>query len=212
MVECVRNMLGEADESGRRRPSPIERSNFPVEVETVIVAVGERPDESLLDPNSPPEGVFAGGDLTSPQRTVAHAIGSGRRAALAIDKHLGGEGRDPTEYLGREIVKYEGLNAEYFTPKPRMRIPKLPRHEREHNFKEVFRNMEAEDVIEEADRCFHCGTCVACDNCFVFCPDIAVKKNEVGEYSIDYDYCKGCGICVHECPRDAMSIDEEIRE
>ena len=212
MIECVRNQLGDGDDSGRRAPSPIEGSNFPVEADTVIVAVGERPDEVLVDPGLLPEGVFAGGDLTSPQRTVAHAIGSGRRAAISIDKFLGGEGKDPADDLGREVVKYEGLNPDYFVPKSRMRIPKLPLHERGHNFKEVFRDIGVEAAIEEADRCFHCGACVACDNCFIFCPDIAVKKDKGGIYSIDYDYCKGCGICVHECPHDAMSIDEEVRE
>jgi 2-oxoacid:acceptor oxidoreductase delta subunit (pyruvate/2-ketoisovalerate family) len=212
MIECVRNRLGEPDESGRREPLPIEGSNFPVEADTIIVAVGERPDDVLGDPGSSPEGVFAGGDLTSPQRTVAHAIGSGRRAAISIDKSLGGEGKDPADYLGREVVTYEGLNPEYFVPKTRMRIPKLPLHERMRNFEEVFRDIGADAAIEEADRCFHCGACVACDNCFIFCPDIAVKKDKGGIYSIDYDYCKGCGICVHECPHDAMSIDEEVRE
>jgi 2-oxoacid:acceptor oxidoreductase delta subunit (pyruvate/2-ketoisovalerate family) len=212
VVECVRNRLGEPDDSGRREPSPIEGSNFPVEADTVIVAIGERPDETFVDPGSLPEGMFVGGDLTSPQRTVAHAIGSGRRAAVAIDKFLDGKGKDPADYLGREVVTYEGLNPEYFAPKSRMRIPKLPLHERERNFKEVFKDIGGEAATEEADRCFHCGACVACDNCFIFCPDIAVKKDTGGIYSIDYDYCKGCGICVHECPRDAMSIDEEIRE
>ena len=212
MIECVRNRLGEQDSSGRRSPSPIEGSNFPFEADTVIVAVGERPDEALGNPGSLPEGVFAGGDLTSPQRTVAHAIGSGRRAAISIDKFLGGEGKDPADYLGREVVTYEGLNPDYFVPRTRMRIPKLSLGERANNFKEVFRDIGAEATIEEADRCFHCGACVACDNCFIFCPDIAVKKDKGGIYSIDYDYCKGCGICVHECPHDAMSIDEEVRE
>jgi 2-oxoacid:acceptor oxidoreductase delta subunit (pyruvate/2-ketoisovalerate family) len=156
-------------------------------------------------------GVFVGGDLASPHRTVAHAIGSGRRAAMLIDRHLGGAGEDPAGCLDGDVVTFEGLNLDYFPHRPRIRLPMLSFRERERNFKEVCLSVGVQAATEETGRCFHCGACISCDNCYVFCPDIAVKKGEDGMYSIDYDYCKGCGICVHECPRDAMSIDEETR-
>ena len=155
--------------------------------------------------------VFAGGDLISPRRTVAHAIGSGRRAAMLIDKHLGGSGEDPAGGLDAEVVGFEDLNLEYFSHRPRIRLPMLSLRDRERNFKEVCRGIDARAAAEEAERCFHCGACISCDNCYVFCPDVAVKKSADGAYSIDYDYCKGCGICVYECPRCAMSIEEETR-
>jgi len=227
LIDCVRNRLGEADESGRREPIPIEGSNFPIEADTVIVAVGERSDDALVDagalseavsdgstdaPSRKPADVFAGGDITSPQRTVAHAIGSGRRTAALIDRFLGGSGEDPADYLAREIAGFDDLNLEYFTTRPRIRIPMMPLSERERNFGEIQLGISAGAAAEEAGRCFHCGACVECDNCLIFCPDLSVKKDGDGNYYIDYDYCKGCGICVHECPRDAMSIDEEIRK
>lgn len=227
LVECVRTRLGETDDTGRRKALPVEGSNFPMEADTVIVAVGEQPDDTLFKPDllqrqqpeestngagGLPDGVFVGGDLTSAQRTVAHAIGSGRRTALLIDKYLGGSGEDPANYLAGEMVKFEDLNIDYFQPEPRARIPMLSLRERDRNFGEIYLAMGTKAVAGEARRCFHCGACVSCDNCFVFCPDIAVKKDGEGIYSIDYDYCKGCGICVHECPRDAMSIGEEIRK
>ena len=84
--------------------------------------------------------------------------------------------------------------------------------ERDRNFEEISHGIGIEAGANEARRCFHCGVCISCDNCFMYCPDIAVKRDEKGVYAIDYDYCKGCGICVHECPRHAMSIDEEIRK
>ncbi len=227
LVECVSNKLGEIDDSDRRSVSPIDGSNFPLEADAVIVAAGERPDDTLPGAdllfhamsgesnggvNVLSNGVFVGGDITSPQRTVAYAIGSGRRAALSIDKYLGGSGIDPADYLTANIVKYEELNLDYFESRPRARIPMLPLREREKNFAEIHSGIGTEAAGDEARRCFHCGVCVSCDNCLVFCPDIAVKRDDEGTYSIDYDYCKGCGICVHECPRDAMSISEEIRK
>jgi len=226
LVECISNSLGEIDDSGRRSVSPIAGSNFPLEADTVIVAAGERPDttlsgadflsrglpgESTGDVKILSDGIFVGGDITSPQRTVAHAIGSGRRAALSIDKYLGGSGVDPADYITGDLVKYEELNLDYFESKPRARIPMLPLREREKNFAEIHSGIGSEAADDEARRCFHCGVCTSCDNCLVFCPDIAVKRDDKDTYSIDYDYCKGCGICVHECPRDAMSISEETR-
>ena len=67
-------------------------------------------------------------------------------------------------------------------------------------------------VLEEVDRCFNCGVCNMCENCWVFCPDVSIsRKNDEFGYDIDYDHCKGCGICVEECPRAAMSMEEEIK-
>lgn len=211
LVECVLNQLGHPDDSGRAQPVPIPNSNFLLEAHTVIVAVGEQADETLARA-SLSEGVFAGGDLVSPRRTVAHAIGSGRKTALLIDKRLGDSGEDPADYLAGEVVKFESLNLDYFPHKPRIRLPMLPLRKRERNFDEIYSGISTEAASEEAERCFHCGACISCDNCKVFCPDIAVKRAGDGKYTIDYDYCKGCGICVHECPRNAMSIDEEIRK
>ncbi|MBI5118981.1 FAD-dependent oxidoreductase [Candidatus Poribacteria bacterium] len=231
LVECVRNELGEADDSGRRQPVPTPGSNFVIDAEAVIVAAGEMPDEQLLKSlvgshkrtsgsetaaypdvlRNLPNGVFAGGDLTSSLRTVAYAIGSGRRAAVEIDKYLGGSGADPADYLDGRVVRFEDLNLDYFPHKPRVRLSMLPLRERAGNFKEINLGIAANGAAEEVDRCFHCGVCISCDNCYLYCPDIAVKKAADGAYSIDYDFCKGCGICVHECPRNAMSIDEEIR-
>jgi len=122
-VECVRIELGEPEETGRRRPTPIEDSEFTTELDTVILAIGESPDLSflseeiavseqntiLVDPvtmmtNFP--GVFAGGDVVSGPATVIEAIAAGKRAALSIHRYLKGEDTE-----GGEIevsVRHEG--------------------------------------------------------------------------------------------------------
>jgi 2-oxoacid:acceptor oxidoreductase delta subunit (pyruvate/2-ketoisovalerate family) len=221
LVLCSQNRLGEPDESGRRQPIAVAGSQFILQGDTIIVAVGERPENRVLSQNfisessggakKLKEGIFVGGDLITVNRTVAHAIGSGRRAAVLIHAWLGGSAEDPAAYPEHEIVPFEKLNLDYFPHKPRVRLPMLSLREREKNFAEIYRVINSRAAAEETERCFHCGACISCDNCRLYCPDIAVRKSVEGEYSIDYDYCKGCGICVYECPRNAMSIRQEVR-
>jgi 2-oxoacid:acceptor oxidoreductase delta subunit (pyruvate/2-ketoisovalerate family) len=78
------------------------------------------------------------------------------------------------------------------------------------SFAEVYKGYTAKQALQESERCFSCGVCNKCDNCFVFCPDMSVKKKN-GRYEYDYEYCKGCGVCVLECPRNAIKLVEEKR-
>ena len=70
--------------------------------------------------------------------------------------------------------------------------------------------LELERALAESERCFSCGTCVFCDNCVNYCPDLAVKRAGDG-YVVLADYCKGCGLCVKECPTGSMKMVEEAR-
>ena len=71
--------------------------------------------------------------------------------------------------------------------------------------------LDAQAAAAESERCFSCGTCVDCDNCIVVCPDLAVRRAEVGGYEVLVDYCKGCGLCVRECPTGSMTMVEDRR-
>lgn len=245
-IECVRMALGEKDESGRRRPVPIPYSNHSIDVDQVIVAAGEEIEVTFLpeglekregivltrrDGSTGIRGVFAGGDLTSNQRTVAHAIGSGKKAAMAIDaflngkdseqvihQHLIGEGpslsiypyRHPgTRVRNAHVVAFEELNIDYFEPAKRQVELKKTVKERIKGFQEVSLTLSERVALEEAGRCFSCGTCNECENCYVFCPDASILKRNELLHEVDYDYCKGCGICFTECPRRAISLKGE---
>jgi len=66
-------------------------------------------------------------------------------------------------------------------------------------------------VLEEAQRCFSCGVCYHCDNCYVFCPDGSVLREDDKTYNVfDYEYCKGCGICENECPVGVIEMEKEV--
>ncbi len=248
-LECLRMKLGEKDESGRRRPVAIPNSNFFIEADTVIIAAGEEIDVSFLpkgierrdgiiftqkDGSTGVKGIFAGGDLTSTQRAVAQAIGSGKRAAVAIDCYLQGKdseeairqvlvGEGPSLSIFRhlhpgerpmnsQVVTFEELNTDYFQPSKRNEEHRERAKRRTKEFREITSSFTENVALQEAERCFSCGTCDGCENCYVFCPDASIMKGEeILSHQVDYDFCKGCGICFSECPRGAISLKEEAR-
>ena len=246
-VECIRMKLGEPDESGRKRAVPVEGSSFTIHTDTMITAIGEASDLGFLPQEIPKRegliqtdemgfihvrGYFAGGDAATLDRTVAVAIGSGKKAALAIHEYLqgswstkrfesirvGSKGtvsvkkyfHPPKGEANPPVMTFKEINTDYFEHHGRISYPSLSLEERRGTFHEIHLGLTREMVEEETERCFNCGVCNQCDNCWTFCPDMAVKKKK-DHYEIDYDYCKGCGICFVECPRGAILLEQEIR-
>ena len=188
--------------------NPLEGTAFVLEADAVVPAIGQDPDlarlGSLLDLDGPLvrtdsqrstslSGVFAGGDVASSARFVTHAIGMGREAAAAIDRWLMGDVFLPAQPL--PAVAPDAINTFYH--------PRVPRLEAPDGF-------SAEQAFAEAARCYSCGRCTLCDNCLQYCPDMAVRRVP-GGYAIAADYCKGCGLCVRECPTGAIAMREEWR-
>ena len=248
-LECIKMELGGEDETGRRRPVPIPHSHFTIAVDTIIVAIGEEPyltflpedirvEERMVSTDhgagTSREGVFAGGDMAHLHRTVAHAIGFGKRAAISIDclirkrdangplqgTRVGESGTlSISKYLSEiarrrspHVVAFEELNLSYFEHKERNEGSKLAVPERVRDFREVSVGLTEQGALKEAERCFSCGVCNGCANCFIFCPDLSVvMEGGVMKYRIHYDYCKGCGICIAECPCYALSVEREAK-
>ena len=236
-LECLRMELGSPDESGRRRPVPIEGSAYVVPVDTVIVAVGQAPESDFLKETglsltpggaikvSPSQetnmlGVFAGGDSAGARAFVADAIGSGKRAALAISCYL--EGTDEHDaYERRRIGKGPSFSfrlADNIDLKDVVTSDKLnticvpfasqnknPSVRPRKKFAEVVGGLDPGRMEKEVARCFKCGTCTQCDFCFLICPDISIVKGKEG-YTVKLDYCKGCGVCAETCPRHAIEM------
>jgi len=207
-IDCVKMELGEPDKSGRPKPIAISGPPHITFAHNLVVAVGEEPDLSFIQSNQKdllPENVFLAGDIVSNKGgTVAAAIGSGNKAAQEIDWYLKTGQRKREEIPGKEetIVRFEDLNSEYFEHKnSRLRLCHLT-HEQ---------SVLEQLLQEEAERCFSCGDCNSCGNCWLFCPDIAVKEAADGKYGINYDYCKGCGICANECPRNVLDMEREVK-
>jgi len=177
-LQCIRMTLGEPDASGRRRPVPVAGSEFFVDADTVIAAVGQAPDLSFLPPDSALErtkwetlvvdgnrlstnvqGVFAGGDFVSGPGMVIEAIAAGRRAAFAIDKYL----RNDTSRVDLYDLKRHGNGNgaggevdESWETQPRLEMPKLSAEESRCSFEEIERGFTEEVARREAKRCLRC--------------------------------------------------------
>jgi 2-oxoacid:acceptor oxidoreductase delta subunit (pyruvate/2-ketoisovalerate family) len=210
------------DDTGFPRPTgEIEELG----ADAVVLALGERADLSLLD-GLPgvvtDEGyvrvgtgqatgnptVFAGGDIVTGDHTVTTAIGHGKVAARAIDSMLAGRDVEHTEQAASATA--DRLNSWYFADAPASVQPELEPARRATTFDEVVGGLNPHNALFEARRCLSCGNCFECDNCFGVCPDNAVIKLGPGKrYRIDYDFCKGCGLCAAECPCGAIDMVPE---
>jgi 2-oxoacid:acceptor oxidoreductase delta subunit (pyruvate/2-ketoisovalerate family) len=150
-------------------------------------------------------GIFAGGDMVPSDRNATVAIGHGKKAARHIDAFLRGEtvGRAPKN----EIATPDKMNTWYYSDAPRSIRPILEAVRRTSGFAEVVGDYDEATALYEARRCMSCGNCFECDNCYGVCPDNAVIKLGPGKrFQFNYDYCKGCGICVSECPCGAIKM------
>jgi formate dehydrogenase beta subunit len=180
-VECVRMELGEPDASGRRRPIPVEGSNFILETDLVIPAIGQGQDLSFLrqeqgiviskwetvqvDKDSlmtDKAGVFSGGDCVSGPLTLIAALAAGYDAAIGIERYLAGKSLELPAFRHMEkfFQAFSFYNKEeaVFAPAGigKSEMPCLPTETRIHTFDEVETGFTPEEAIREANRCLRC--------------------------------------------------------
>jgi 2-oxoacid:acceptor oxidoreductase delta subunit (pyruvate/2-ketoisovalerate family) len=196
-----------------------------LESDSLVLALGQDVDLSLLEgvpglvirdgavevgPNMMTgyAGVFAGGDMVPSERTVTVAVGHGKKAARHVDAWLRGGTWAPAPK--HELATFAHLNPWYYADAPKTVRPVLDIVRRKSTFDEVVPGLDESNALFEARRCLSCGNCFECDNCYGVCPDNAVIKLAPGRrYEFNYDYCKGCGICVSECPCGAIRMVPE---
>ncbi|MCB1866278.1 MAG: FAD-dependent oxidoreductase [Chromatiales bacterium] len=211
---------------GRLHRVGFEGTESVLEVDQVIPAVGQRVDPdgfaAMLNARgylaTADDGrlagrrrVFAGGDALGVNGTVSAAIGDGRRAAEALWAEL--QGRAHVAEPALEPIPLEALNLNYYEAGQRPAERVVPVADRGVGV-EIELGIDRREAQAEAQRCFSCGECFACDNCWTLCPDSAVLKTAAadagaGGYVFDYDYCKGCGLCAHECPCGYIQMTPE---
>ncbi|MDR3555412.1 MAG: NAD(P)-binding protein [Syntrophobacteraceae bacterium] len=207
---------------------------LPVTGEEVASAEREgapRLSGSLIVPG-PPVIVY-GGVFASHIKSVAHEVATGKEAAIGLDilfqkgpeavlqdlescRVGDGPSLSMEIYMGgprcarnRHVVAFSEINIDHFQFAPKVAQPGLLRDESGATPAEIDLRISAGMAEKEAQRCFNCGLCNQCDNCRLYCPDLAVViESGSGKRLIDYDHCKGCGICVVECPRNAMSLEK----
>ncbi len=196
-----------------------------IEADSLVLALGQDVDLSFLERVPGLEivngvvkvspqmmtghaGVFAGGDMVPDERTVTVAVGHGKKAARNIDAWLRGGAYQPAPK--HELAGFDNLNAWYYSDAPLSVQKVLEAVRRETTFEEVVSGLAESTALFEARRCLSCGNCFECDNCYGVCPDNAVVKLGLGNrFRINYDYCKGCGMCMEECPCGAIQMVAE---
>ncbi|MBK8078414.1 MAG: NAD(P)-binding protein [Kineosporiaceae bacterium] len=212
----------ELDESGFPQPTGETEE---LEADTLVLALGQDVDLGLLQ-NVPgldvtdgvvqvgtnlmtgAPGIFAGGDMVPSERTVTVAVGHGKKAARHMDAYLRGTTYDPGPR--KPLATLDRLNNWYYADAPKTVRPTLDAVRRRATFDEVVGGLDAGSALFEARRCMSCGNCFGCDNCYGVCPDNAVIKVAANAtYEIDLDYCKGCSLCMHECPCGAIEMQAE---
>jgi NADPH-dependent glutamate synthase beta subunit-like oxidoreductase len=197
-----------------------------IEGDTLILALGQDVDLGILDKIPGVKvtkektvevdrnmmtgfpGLFAGGDMVPAERTITVAVGHGKKAARHIDAFLNG-----TTYVKpakHDVATFDKLNTWYYTDADGSQQPHLDMLRRRTTFDEVVGGLDETNALYEARRCLSCGNCFECDNCFGVCPDNSVIKLGPGKrFEFNLDFCKGCGICVTECPCGAIKLVPE---
>ena len=199
--------------------------------DNVIVAIGQRPSLGWLPAELKNErgmmkvdrfgrlgdtNFFAAGDVVQVSSgqplMVVNAVGDGKRVAFNLDKVIRGEPLQPRTIPLDVITDLNRMNMTYFPHFPRVQQDMLPPMSRRRTQDEVILALSEEQAVEEANRCFSCGTCNACDNCYLVCPEPCIVRPERsnGLYKILVNYCKGCRVCIEECPTGCLEGVPEL--
>jgi NADPH-dependent glutamate synthase beta subunit-like oxidoreductase len=211
-----RMALGEPDDSGRRRPVPIEGDIYELPVETVITAVSQKPELGALGSEelgdgwlnaddwgkTEIDGIWTGGDNIN-LGIATTSIGQARRAAESIDAIL--QGKEIKTNGVPETILADKLKLDWYEPKKRgERVVLAPEERLANPTKEIDLGLTVEHALEETTRCFSCGRCFGCENCWMYCQNncfVKIQEPQLGQfYTIKLDVCDGCKKCWEECP------------
>jgi len=212
-MTAIRMELGEPDESGRRRPVPIEGSEFEIPASAVISAISQAPDfggfEALVDGKhwievddqgaTSVDGIWAGGDVTRLD-LVTTAVGHGRRAAEAIERHFLGKSFQAN---GMPVIRTDRMLLDHYAKQDRVQSTARGVDERLGGMDvEVNVGLTVDDAVLESRRCMSCGYCMDCEKCWMYCQDQAIDKPmEPGAlYRFKLGNCTGCSKCAEICP------------
>ncbi len=209
-VRCIRNRLGEPERDGRRRPIPIEGTEFDIDIDLLIPAVSQSPDISFLPEEIGLEiskwdrlavnpetfetnvhGIFAGGDFVTGPRDVIRVIADGRRAALFIHSYLSGEKIEKSPAYFTLVPEVE-IDPD-LEKIPRQKMDTLPVQERKSIDKEVELGFSKERAVKEAERCLQCHIftifdrtqCILCGGCVDICPKFCFRMVSLDEVQGD---------------------------
>jgi ferredoxin len=231
-IECVKMGLGEPDASGRRRPEPIAGSEFVLDVDSVVVAIGQQADLSFLEGvdikrtergaidydkltlQTSNSKLFVAGEVVTGAGAAIEAIASGHEAAESVRRFLAGE--DLAENRAPQVLapnfEYAPVSIEWVEEeRRRAQMPMIPLEQRLNGFKEVELGFNREGAIAEAQRCLVCetGNCSGCTMCARTCPALCIAVDG-NTHTLDMSRCMFCGLCAEACPTGALVMSNEF--
>lgn len=223
-VECLRNTLSEPDATGRRRPVPVDNSEFKMKADMIIFATGQQPDLSFIqgeagapivtinkgrivvDPatmETSLAGVFAGGDAVTGPASAIKAIAAGKRAAAGIDAYL--RGKEVSAGI-KYPVKRKSIAPLQVSPEEKAASGKINLHElylseKQHTFEEIIQGAGEDVAMAEAKRCLRCDLCIACGECIDNCRHkVGVDAIQLGyaggDENSETDFCRPVNKCI----------------
>lgn len=214
-IVVQRMELGETDATGRCKPVPVPGSEFDLPADTVITAVSQQPLWDGLDEVNPgnvwlvpgeqghiDDYLWAGGDALG-LGIAGMAIAQGRQAADAVHARL--RGLEIPSTSGKAELPVRALKPDFHSGRMRIGSVRVPVTERlAEPRSEVYLTMSQTEFLDEVSRCFSCGLCYGCENCFMYCNAggfTRLQEAEPGTYfAMSRDYCVGCGKCIDLCP------------
>jgi len=233
-IRCQRMKMGKVDATGRRQPVPIEGSEFTIDADHVVVAIGQRPSTNLLrikdikvnddatinvDPitlQTNISDIFAGGDCITGPNTVVEAMAAGLRAAESMDRYLSGrdlrKGRTSERHQQSEV----DIEARYVSPHKRAEMPIIPHVARMGTFEETKIGLPADVAKTETERCLSCALCSGCLECERVCQINAVShKDNVRSVKMEaeavVDFIPNSGMADLPRPKSAQSRTRQSR-
>ena len=221
-IGCIEVDFQPGETRGQFHCIPRPGTNFDLAADTIVTAIGQNADTARWDGLFEAQGpivatgagwqtsaanIYAGGDVASMERFVTQAVAMGKEAAHAIAVALV-PGLAIPDTAKAPLVGIERINTAYQESHVRTKPPVTDVPVRLAGFGEVQQALTPDQALTEAARCFSCGTCIFCDNCYLYCPDMAIARRN-GGYEVKTDYCKGCGLCVAECPTGAIQMQED---
>ena len=230
-VRCVCINSFKLDRQSNLVVDVVPGSEHVLQADTIVVAIGQKADLAFLAPHirrvwptvasgdaalNNGQWIVAAGDVVEGPSSVVQAIGGGKRAAADLDALL--QGRSVPTRERPAPIGFEAINKVYFAGAQREEPPSAPFASRSSGFDEVVGELSSEAFQAEGGRCLHCADCNFCGNCWIFCPEASIQRAPDSEgadgcarFQVDYQTCKGCGICMRECPRGAIVMREEVQ-
>ncbi|HOJ10020.1 MAG TPA: FAD-dependent oxidoreductase [Clostridiales bacterium] len=222
-IKMVNQVLGEKDDSSRRRPEAVAAAEFTLPCDTVIAATGQKPEQSavkgftvdkkgmivsmLSTGATSIEGVFAGGDVVNVESVIA-AISAGKCGAVSIDKYLAKEAATLEYEPEYPVVSKEAVlkRSGYFKDNGPIDINTIDGKERIKSFTTYTRALTEEEAVAEAKRCLNCGCGEGCGLCASICSEFAIHLKSDDCWEINKDECVACGMCYNRCPNKNIEM------